>query len=51
LRLLALQLHEADAAVPLQRRASRELLAALFRRPADGARHFGCFHCTVGRSE
>lgn len=36
LRLLALQLHEADAAVPLQRRATRELLAALFRRPADG---------------
>jgi hypothetical protein len=37
LRLLALQLHEADGAVPLQRRASRELLAALFRRPPDGA--------------
>jgi hypothetical protein len=37
LRLLALQLHEADAAVPLQRRSTRELLAALFCRPADDA--------------
>ena len=52
LRLLALQLHEADAAVPLQRRATRELLTALFRRPADGAElcntHTACSEQATG---
>ena len=49
LRLLALQLHEADAAVPLQRRAARGLLAALFRRPADGVCSI-IIHCNIGSS-
>jgi len=35
LQLLALQLHTADPAVPLDRAATRELLAALFAQPAD----------------